>query len=262
MKGEIKMYVSGKLKDKTIEFYKPKITEITEDGFATNKAFIGYDGTLTDELKESALIPRQEKYLKSESDKINFLITRNFFKIKVETMKIVEKIMSTERKFSYALFECFYELVLSTKNIDELLSRYLEFEDFMDYVELENPNQIDLDILIKLFLNSTSYDKENLNLAKVQKFHITEEDIPTKSLDSIITFGEFASPTRVAKVASTLKEDIERSNLILPAYFAIPDEATANKFLNSCRNEFLDEEQIKRNAARLRIPNNIQNLIR
>ena len=256
------MYVSGKLKDKTIEFYKPRITEITEGGFLANKAFIGYDGSLIDKSKELKLIPKQEYYLKKENDKTNFLITKNFREIRTETNKIIKKIMDTNRKFTYALFECFYELVLSSKNTDELLSKYLEFLDFIDYVELENPNQIDLDILIKLYLYSTSYDRKTLNQAKLKKFCLKSEDIPTSSLEKIITFGEFVSPTRVAKVASTLKEDIERSNLILPTYFAIPDEATANKFLNSCRNEFLDEEQIKKNAARLRIPNNIQNLIR
>ena len=50
--------------------------------------------------------------------------------------------------------------------------------------------------------------------------------------------------------------------MVLPIYFAIESELDANKFLNLCRIPDLDEEQVKRNARTLHIPENITNLIR
>lgn len=40
------MYVSGTLKNKVIDFYKPSITAFSEEGLMTDKIVFGYDGEI------------------------------------------------------------------------------------------------------------------------------------------------------------------------------------------------------------------------
>ena len=259
------MYVSGTLKDKAITFYKPKIMNFSENEFMTNKILFSYDGEIIslpwDKDKITKLAKRQELLIQKFMENILVLASKKYPSLKTEIQKMFQIIIKTPRKFTYGLFECLYETIISS-NKDELLKRLTKLELLINYLEEENINQIDFDIIRTLFLKQKDYDKTSLFEEKVKKFHIIDEEIPTNTLRTIITFGEFISPKRVPKIASTLNQDIKYSNMVLPIYFAIPNELDANKFLMLCKNSSLDEEQIKKNATRLRIPENITNLIR
>lgn len=260
------MYISGSIKKKTVEFYKPSIISFSDQEFMTNKTILNYDGELLvlpwDKPIEQKLIKKQEDLIMSGIEKTLFVSTKKFNNVSLEITRILQKIKATERKYSFALFECLYKLVILANTKDELILRLQEFEIFINWLDTEKINQIDLELLISLFLKKEKYDKETLKQAKEQKFYIIEEEILSEALYKIIIFGEFTSPSRVSKVASTLCQDIEYSKLVLPIYFAIPSELDANNFLKLCRTPDLDEEQVKRNARLLRIPNNLQNLIR
>ena len=241
------MYVSGTLKDKAITFYKPKIMNFSENEFMTNKILFSYDGEIIslpwDKDKITKLAKRQELLIQKFMENILVLASKKYPSLKTEIQKMFRIIIKTPRKFTYGLFVCLYETIISSN-------------------KEENINQIDFDIIRTLFLKQKDYDKTSLFEEKIKKFHIIDEEIPTNTLRTIITFGEFISPKRVPKIASTLNQDIKYSNMVLPIYFAIPNELDANKFLMLCKNSSLDEEQIKKNATRLRIPENITNLIR
>lgn len=260
------MYISGSIKKKTIEFYKPNIISFGENELMTDKIVLTYDGELLvlpwNITLEKKLIAKQESLISQGIDKTLFVSNKKFTNINAKIKQTLQKIERTDRRYTFILFECFYNLIILSLNKEELMIRVEEFENFINWLETEEINQIDLDILISLFLNKKEYDQESLKIAKEKKFQIIEEEILTESLNKIITFGEFISPNRVPKVANTLATDIESSKLVLPIYFAIPNELDANKFLNLCRTPDLDETLVKKNATRLRIPSNIQNLIR
>ena len=260
------MYVSGTLKKKTVNFYKPSIINFNEEGLELIDAHLGYDGNLSmlpwNKSLEEKLTKRQEELISKGKEKTIYRSSLKFNKAKSYINKILQKITNTSRKYSYALFECFYEIVMTSKTKEELITRITEFEDFINYLETNEVNQIDLDMLISLFLRKKSYDLESLKRAKEESFHIIEEDLPSTSLEEITYLGEFISPNRVPIIASTIYEEIEYSKLVLPTYFIISDEQTATKFLRLCRTPDLDEEKVKKNARILSIPNNLENLIR
>lgn len=259
------MYVSGTLKKKTSEFYKPTITLFDEEGIAIKIGSFNYDGELLmtpwEKSSEIKLIKRQEEHIQKGIDKTRFLTNMKYPKLKSEINRMLKIIKETDRKYSFALFEAFYELILASESKQDCLIRIKDFKIFLNWLENQEINQIELELLIKLFLERKNYDKESLQRKKEETFHIKEEELLSESLNEIITFGEFLSPNRVPKIASSLN-DIESSKLVLPIYFAISSDLDALKFLKMCRIPDLDEEQVKRNATRMRIPKNIQNLIR
>lgn len=259
------MYISGILKDKTINFYKPTITNFDHEGFDAIEANISYDGELIlppwNKDKEIALEHKQEELINRGIEKTKALTSQKYFSLKYEVDKTIMMIYATPRKYSFALFECYYQIILSSTSITNLILRSKEFKKLLESIVNENINQIDLDIKIALFLNHHSFDQRETHRAKDIKFNINHHDIPSSSLEEIITFGEYVSPNRVPKIANNLT-DIEASKLVLPIYFAISDEKQANKFLALCRTPELDEEYIKRSLKKLKLPNNYQNLIR
>ena len=259
------MYISGKLKDKTINFYKPTITNFDSEGIDAIEANISYNGELIlppwNESIESKLKRKQEELINRGIEKTKELANKKYFSLKYEIDKTITIICATPRKYSFALFECYYQVILSSTSITNLVLRTREFKKFLESITNENINQIDLEIKIALFLNRQAYNQEETNRAKDAKFNIDHEEILSSSLEEIVTFGEFASPNRVRKIASNLT-DIEASKLVLPIYFAIPDEVRANKFLALCRTPDLDEGHIKRSLKKLELPSNYQNLIR
>lgn len=265
-KGKNNMYISGSLKDKTINFYKAKINSFDDQGINTPQMNIEYDGKLIfppwEQPLEQKLKARQEKLITQGQEKAAVFSKMKYSSLKSEINKTLALILSTNRKHTFALLECFYKLLITSDHISEMKNRLDEFHDLINYLEEEHFNQIEINLLLKLFLTKKSWDHAMLTQAKETEFHIKEDEILSESLEEIITFGEFTSPTRVPKIANTIASDIEYSKMILPLYFSIPDELTANKFLTLCRKQNLDREQIKRNASKLNIPENLQNLIR
>lgn len=75
------MYVSGTLKNKTVNFYKEKMTTFDTQSISTPECNISYNGELTfapwDQDKHQKLIKRQEQYLEKLSTKILSLFSSN-----------------------------------------------------------------------------------------------------------------------------------------------------------------------------------------
>lgn len=257
------MYISGKLKDKTIEFYKPSLTNFDHEKLEIKTATLSYEGEfiLPQKYMEEKLILKQEELVARGIATTKSLASKKYFSVKKEVDEILTLIKNTPRNYSFALFECYYQIILKSSSITNLIIRSKDFRKFIENVINEQANQIDLEIKISLFLKQAPYDHKSVKKEKEAKFKISDDQILSSSLEEIITFGEFVSPKRVPIIASSIN-DLEASKLVLPIYFAIPNEQDANTFLKLCQTPDLDEEQIKRNATRLRIPSNIVNLIR
>ena len=260
------MYISGSLISKTINFYKPTISDFDMEGIVVKGLYLSYNGELIMQLwnrsLEKKLIKRQEDLIIEEKEKTLWFSATKFKIDNSYLNKILKIITETNRKYSYVLFECLYKIIISENTLEEIITRINELELFINWLNKEDVNQINLDILISLFLERKVINYENLKKAKLEKFHLDEDDILSDNLKEIIYFGEFVSPNRVAKIARSINENIEYSKLVLPLYFAIPSEINAAKFLKLCQTPILDEKQIKRNARLLRIPSSLENLIR
>ena len=260
------MYVSGELKEKTIEFLKKNMINFDKEGISTEKLYMSYYGEIRVPPWENnyltKLKKRQEDLIATKEEDIKFLTDLKFPLIHIEICRLLQIIFQTSRKYTFSLLECFYYLIMNASNANNLMKKLKEFNNFISYIDTQNYNQIELTILFELFLREKEYTESSLRESKIEKFHIREDEIATESLREIVTFGEFASPSRVPKIATTINEEIDTSSLVAPIFFAIPDDQIANKFLKLCRTPNLDEEQVKKNATLLRIPNNLQNLIR
>ena len=259
------MYISGILKKKTISFYRPSILHFDIEGINIKIGKFLYDGHLImlpwEQNLETTLIRKQEQLIQKEMEISSTLTKEKFPGLKKKVDQLLQQILTTHRKYTMALLEMFYTIIVQSPSLEEILVKVNKLEIFINWIEKEDINQIDLDILLELFLNNRPYDKKSLHEAKLKKFHIIEDDLLSESLKEILIFGEFISPNRVPKIANSL-QDIESSQLVLPIYFAISNDIDANNFLKLCRTTSLEEKQVKRNATRMRIPPNIQNLIR
>ena len=260
------MYVSGELKEKTINFFKKDIINFDIEEIKTTRLNISYHGEITSPPWENNYVAklkkRQEELITAKEENIKLFVKLKFPLINLEIHRLLLTILQTSRKYTFSLLECFYQLIMNANSIDALMEKLKEFAKLIYYIDSKEYDQIDLPIVLELFLKEKDYSEDSLRKRKSEKFHLNEDEILTESLREIATFGEFASPNRVPKIANTLMKEMETSQLIAPIYFAIPDELTANKFLKLCRNPQIEEEQIKKNATLLRIPNNLQNLIR
>ena len=257
-----KMYISGTIKDRAIAYYKPNIIDFHSEGIETSKVTMSYKGELTLKRKtglERRLIQRQEELIEKEINKTQALSNLKYPEINKEVLNTLKLIFRTDRQFSFALFEYFYRLVILSSTKEELLNRITSLKELIDNLE-KDTTQIDLELLIYLFLK----EKQDISLsqAKEQKLHIIESEILSDKLEEIITFGEFISPKRVPIIANTLSTDLEASLLVAPLYFAIPSEQNASNFLYYCKNRELTKQQVKSNSTPLRIPTNLQKLIR
>ena len=76
------MYVSGTLKNKVIDFYKPSITAFSEEGLMTDKIVFGYDGEILtppwDQALEKKLIKREEALIEQGIEKTLFITSKKF----------------------------------------------------------------------------------------------------------------------------------------------------------------------------------------
>ena len=119
------MYVSGKLKDKTINFYKSTITNFDSEGIEAIEANISYDGELIlppwDKGKELKLERKQEEIINRGIEKTKNLAHQKYFSLKYEVDKMITMICSTPRKYSFALFECYYQVILSSTSNTNLI---------------------------------------------------------------------------------------------------------------------------------------------
>lgn len=264
------LYVSGKLKEKVANNCKEQTINIRDDGFDESKFLsIGYNGELStsvfDEIALGKLQQRQEDYIRK-----GILNTRKLIKEKLilktlinEIEALISKINKTERNVTCALFECLYFILYNTTSNGELLLKLIEFDRLITYINtLGYLDQTDLDLIIYLFKNGQKYDDEALKEEKLRRFKIYNEDEVSYEIRKIIKYGEFVSPNRVSDISLDLMREEEYSYVIALIYFALKDDNMARNFLILCQRPDLDGDIIRKNAALVRVPENLIELTR
>lgn len=262
------MYVSGSLKNKTINFYRDKIIEFDSLGFETRDARLSYQGELSflpQHDLTSILEEKQANYINVLIEKILLLLKRrqlHFLDI-LDTQIRIEAFKNTSQNITYALYECLYQMILDVRSNEELFRRLKEFERLAIYLNSkDNLSQVDLDIILELFLNQELYRELEVINTKFNKFHILLEERIDFETSSIIHFGEFVAPNRVAVVAQDLQSNNEFSRYVAPIYFALKSDVQARRFLSLCRGFEMDINLIEKNATRCRVPNNLIEMVR
>ena len=260
------MYISGSLKDKTVKFYKEKMICYNDFGFNTDEVSMGYDGSLNytpwNNNKQQTLENKQKKYINEGIvNTLNLIKQKDLFR--EEVLNLITVINNTHDSVKYILFECLYKLIFSVNTNYQLKQEIKKFRLLIEYLNTCNKiNQIDLDIIVNLFLNNKTFNIDDVFEAKKEKFKIDERDITDTETYNLMLLGEFIAPNRVPIIANTLLSNNEFSKYVLPIYFGINDDKMATKFLQSSRNSDIDLEQIEKNAILQRIPSNLININR
>ncbi|MBE6154943.1 MAG: hypothetical protein E7163_05195 [Firmicutes bacterium] len=260
------MYISGSLKDKTVKFYKEKMISYNDFGFNTDEVSMGYDGSLNytpwNNNKQQTLENKQKKYI-NEGIVNTLNLLKQKYLYKEEVLNLITIINNSHNSVKYILFECLYKLILSVNTNYQLKHEIKRFRLLLEYLNtFNNIYQVNLDIIIKLFLNNQPYTKNDIYEAKKEKFKIDERDITDTETYNLMLLGEFIAPNRVPIIANTLLSNNEFGKYVLPIYFGINDDKMATKFLQSSRNSDIDLEQIEKNAILQRIPSNLININR
>lgn len=265
------MYVSGSLKDKTVNFYKDKMIDFDEYSFNTSEVLLSYDGCLSfvpwESKKSDKLSKNQELYINKLIENIKLLNYYNCkcgtYNIAMQSMykKVLEYIMKTNRKITYALLECFYKLIVSQEGIVNQIRRFYILIDYLNQ-NIDTLTQVNLDVIIELFLNKFSYTKDDIYAFKKDKFKIDERDIIDEEIYKLVLLGQFIAPNRLPVIANSLYSYNEFTKYVVPIYLTIKNDKDANQFLYSCKNPNLSFEQIEKNATLCRTPNNLINMVR
>ena len=263
------MYVSGTLKDKTISFYREKVSSFDKDGIDTREAYLSYYGELTfapwDKDKERKLISHEEKHMNLLEEKIYGLFNfnnkcgTNYIYFNNEINKLVSLIRRFDKRISYALLETLYKSIASSND------RILTLNDFyklLSYLEdkYQDYDQTSIDSTMYLFIKGYNYDINSVHNYIVRRFGIDKKKIEREETYNLYRLGEFVSPNRLVKVKKSL--EMEESNYVLPIYFLLKDDIKAKQFLNLCKSPYLDRDLTIENAGKLGVSENLISLIK
>lgn len=256
------MYLSGTLKDKAINFYKDSILSYDYQGIIISNGSFSYDGELLfapwEKDIESKLISRERKHFDKKVEDILALFNSNFYRSEIK--KVIDRINNSPRKYSYLAIEGLYYNLRCSRDI---IGTLREYNTLLDYLEdtYENQSSRDLDAIIDLYSLNKRYDSEDeLYRYKKRKYIIDESKIDTTRILELYYLGEFLSPKRLSKIGMTINDPM--SDKVLPIYFSIKDEYTADRFINICKSDELDTDMVIRNAEKLGVNDNIINLIK
>lgn len=239
------MFISGSLKRKAVDFYREQITDFDKSGFYTNELYFSYYGSLifnkfgwndSDKLRA-----RQEDLINKGMD--NTLRKAHDLDINNALVAIeLNKIFMTTRRISYALFECFYSLVIHATDSEDFKIKAYKFAKFREYLcSLGAITQWELDIMINLFMRGLSYKPWSVAKEERRVFGI-EEKISGAYLNTI-NLGKFVAPERVINIAPEINSHMLGIKYSAPFYFALKDPIQAEAFLNWWRqNPFINEE--------------------
>ena len=99
------MYVSGELKEKTIEFLKKDMINFDKEGISTEKLYMSYYGEIRVPPWENnyltKLKKRQEDLIAAKEEDIKFLTDLKFPLIHIEICRLLQIIFQTSRKTIY-----------------------------------------------------------------------------------------------------------------------------------------------------------------
>jgi len=261
------MYLSGTLKTKAINFYKEQMTSFGTDYFVSQDLTIMIDGSISslpfdktstvDKLKS-----KQEFYIAKGIKNMENLANAKNYNISLLN-KEINALFYAPRTYAFALFECLYKLIKNAKSKNDLESKLKSFQVFRMYVDsIENISQVELDILIELFLSGTSYMKEDIAIREETKFKISDTEHLSYETQEIISLGKFIAPNRVPIIARTLQSNNEMTRYVAPIYFAIRNEENARRFLNYCSQENYDNPIHITNCAKAcGVPENLRKMV-
>lgn len=229
------MQISGSLKRKAIDFYRENIDYYSDKYFNTDNITFFYDGLLRSN-SDKALRDRQETLILNGIE--NTLKKACAMDINSALVaKELELIQKTPRNMSFALFECFYRLVVNATTSDDFKLKVYKFAKFREYLcSLDSFMQWELDIMISLFLRDLSYKPNNLAQEEKRLFGVDSDNIPQVFLKEI-NLGKFIAPHRVHYIIKDLINFEIYMDYIVPIYFALKSDEQAAKFLNWCKME-------------------------
>jgi len=152
-----------------------------------------------------------------------------------------------------------------------LRTRLKQFQGFRQYIDSikYSLNQVDLDIMIELFLAGLDYYPYEVAKRKEEVFKVGDINSEQHDVKEIISLGEFIAPKRVAIVANVLKEDKSICKYVAPIYFALKSDDDAKKFFNACAREpFFNSEscydnptEIYKQAKACGVPDNLREMV-
>ena len=261
------MYLSGTWKDQAINFYKERMTSFGADYFDYKDMTIMNDGSITSlpfesNDIESRLSRKQEFYItKGIKRTKNLAESKNYNSSLLR--KELEALFNAPRTYAFALFECLYKLIQNARNNYDLENKLRDFQIFRMYVDtVENISQVELDILIELFLAGVSYLPDDVRVRTEEKFKIDENDYLNGETREIISLGKFIAPKRVPGIARTLQDRNEMTKYVVPIYFAIRNDVQARNFLNACKTVQCDNPSYVINQAKAcGVPENLRQLV-
>lgn len=149
------MQISGSLKRKVVDCYREDLNDFYYSSFQTNSISFSYDGDFTlnsfDLAKQEALYHRQETLINNGI--VNTLNKAQNKGIAVDSVSFeLERTKETSRNMSFALFECFYSIVINAKSSDDFKAKAYKFANFRDYLcSLGFFEQWELEIMINYF---------------------------------------------------------------------------------------------------------------
>lgn len=262
------MFVSGSLKDKTVNFYKSGIQGYSLDGIDTEKCFIYYNGELVFspwDDSERKLSLNQNKHLDKVGEDVIGLFPHNekcgtnYVFYTTEIKKLIALIKKTDRRISFALMQALYTNILHSRDVLRTINDFYDLVEYLNNV-VQFLKQPDIDAILNLFTSGKSYNEEDVLSYKLKRYGTNEKIIDSSSALELFKYGEFLTPNRLAKVGRML--DSEYSEYVLPIYFSIKENDKAEKFLSLCRTYDLDRDLVEENANKLNVPENIISLIK
>lgn len=255
------MQISGSLKRKAIDFYREDTDYYSDKYFKTDNITFFYDGLLRSN-NDKALRDRQEALiLNGMENTLKKACTMDINSALVA--KELELIQNTPRNMSYALFECFYKLVVTASTSDDFKLKVYKFAKFREYLcSLDSFTQWELDIMINLFLRNLSYKPNSLKSEEERLFGISNDNCD-KSLEYLINFGKFIAPHRVHNIAKDVERSIFCIDYIATIYFALKSDDQAELFRKWCMTEtHLDFDKIIRKAELCKVSEPLVKLVR
>ena len=262
------MFVSGALKDKSINFYREKVTSFDRKGINTVEVYFSYEGELTfapwDKDKERKLISHEEKHINLLDEKIHGLLNyknkcgTDYIYFNSELNKSISRIKGFDRRITFALIETLYKCFSATN--DRILT-LTEFNKLLTYLEdkYTTYDQTTIDAIMYLFSKGHNYDEDSIHNYIINRFKVDSNKLDEESYN-LYKLGEFISPNRLSKVGHMITN--EHSKYVLPIYFFTSDSRKSERFLSLCKTPYLDRDLAIKNAENVNINENVISLIK
>ncbi len=153
--------------------------------------------------------------------------------IKTEVENLMAMIMTSERKYSFALLTCLYKIMVKA-NVVSIKDDLANLATLINFLELNGHDlkQIDIDLICQKFCENSFLIWSNLSYyipeLKKNVFHLDEDELDL-NCRQILFLGEFIAPQKVAKIAPLLLEQNAKSSLIAQIYLLLNNEQLATK---------------------------------